>query len=540
MRAPLAVAVSSLLLFACEGRIALPFGSSAPPPDLTAGENVGEEGMRRLSRYELDSVLADLLGDTSNSAQALLPQDTTDPFDNDFTGQMPSLTLITAAEQLAIGAADRVLADPVKRAAIVPCTPTGPSDQGCLRTVITSLGKRFLRRTLTPQEVNDYLSLQSLAIEANDFDVGVKLVIRTLMQEPEFLYRIEVGAPVASQPGVFKLSPNEVATRLSFFLWGTTPPDWLIDQAESGQLATKEQVRAAAAQLIADPKARARIERFHALWLGYWRLPHALDLTTAMQTESGALVDKVVFDSGSADYFDLFNSDQTYVNQLLADNYGMTGFTGGTGFAWTPYGSLPRKGLLGQGSVLSQGTKFADSSPTQRGIYIRTRLLCQTIPPPPPSVNADQPPTSANSSPCKVDRYSSHSTNGNCHSCHMNLDPVGFGLENYDKQGAWRTTDTGLPQCPIAGTGTIAGLPGGDKAFAAEPGLTDVLLQSGQFEQCIVTQVYRFAMGRREQAADQPLISNLTTAFKANGRVFNSMLLDFVSDETFTYRKQEP
>ncbi len=540
MRTQLLALVAGLLLAGCEGRasLQLPKGG-APPPALGADESVGVEGMRRLSRVELDTVLNDLLGDTSNSAQGLLPADTTDPFDNDYTGQEPSLILVSAVEQLASDAADRVMADPAKRAAVVTCNPTGPSDQGCLRTVVTSLGKRFLRRSLTAQEVNDYLTLQSLAIEANDFDVGVKLVIRALMQEPEFLYRVEVGTPVDGQPGVFKLTPNELATRLSFFLWGTTPPEWLIDQAEGGQLATKDQIRAAAAQLLADPRARARVERFHALWLGYWRLPHALDLTTAMQTESAALVDQVVFDS-SSDYFSLFTSDRTYVNQLLADNYGLPGFTGGTGWAWTPYGTAKRKGLLAHGSVLSQGTKFADSSPTQRGIFVRSRLLCQLIAPPPPSVNVDQAPTSANQSPCKVDRYSSHSTVGNCHACHQNLDPIGFGLENFDKQGAWRDTDTGLPQCPISGDGNIAGLPNGAGAFNGEVGLSDLLLQSGMFEQCIVTQVYRFAMGRREQPADAALISALTDGFKSKGRIFAGLLLDFVTDDTFQYRKEEP
>ncbi len=540
MRTAMALAIAALVA-GCEGRatLQLPHGQSAPPPTLANDEVVGVSGMRRLSRVELDTVLSDVLGDTSNSAQALLPQDPTDPFDNDYPSQQPSLILVSAVEQLANDAADRVMADPVKRAAVVTCTPTGPGDQGCLRTVIDSLGRKLLRRSLTPQEENDYLSLQSLAVEANDFDTGVKLVIRAMLQEPDFLYRAEVGVPVDGQPGVYKLTGVELASRLSFFLWGTTPPDWLLDQAEGGQLQTKAQIRAAAAQLLADPKARERIERFHALWLGYWRLPHAIDLTTAMQTESAALIDKVVFDSNS-DYFELFNADSTYVNQLLATNYGLTNFTGGSGFAWTSYGSSPRKGLLAHGSVLSQGTKFADSSPTQRGIFVRSRLLCQAIAPPPPSVNVDQAPTAPNMSPCKVDRYSSHSTSGNCHACHQNLDPIGFGLENFDKQGAWRDTDTGLPQCPIAGNGTIAGLPGGDKSFTGETGLTDMLTGSGLFEQCIVTQVYRFAMGRREQPQDAALITALTDGFKSKGRLFNGLLLDFVSDDTFTYRREEP
>ncbi len=537
----LAVLATFFVLAACEGTatLQLPKGMRpGDPPQLPANAEVGVSGIRRLTRVELDTALADLIGDTSNSAQRLLPADSTDPFDNDYRTQLPSAALIESIEQLATDAATRVMADPAKRAAIVPCTATGPGDTGCLNAVISSLGRKVLRRPLTDAEIANYATLQSYAVEAGSFDVGVKLVIRALLQEPEFLYRVEIGVPVDGTPAVFRLGAYELATRLSFFLWGTTPPDWLLDAALNGELGNQAGVRANAAKLLDDPRAKARVERFHALWLGYYRLPHAIDLTTAMQAESAALVDKVVF-TDKSDYFELFRSDQSFLNSKLATHYGIANFAGGAGFAWTPYGAAPRKGLLSHGSVLSNGAKFSDTSPTQRGIFVRTRLLCTEVGKPPPSVNADMPPVSATASNCKADRYASHASTGNCKTCHQGLDPIGFGIEQFDQAGVYRTTDNGAPTCALDGKGKIAGLPAGDVEFQGVTGLSDVLMNSGKFEQCIVTQIFRFASGRREAPADLALIDNLTTGFKNKNRIFSELLLDYVSDSTFAFRKDE-
>ncbi len=525
-----------LLLLGCEGtaNFQLPPGMMQPPTELPSDATVGVSGLRRLTRVELDATISDLLGDTTAAAQQLLPPDSNDPFDNDYRTQLPSAALIESVEQLALDTATRTLADPVKRARIVPCTPTGANDTGCLNAVISALGRRFLRRPLTDAEVANYATLQSFAIEANSFELGVKLVIRALVQEPEFLYRVEVGTAVGNE-GVWRLGPYEMASRLSFFLWGTTPPDWLLDSAQNGELAGKEGVRAAAAKLLADPKAKQRIERFHALWLGYYRLPHAIELTRALQAESAALVDKVVFED-KADYFELFRSNQTYLSPTLATHYGIA-FTG-TASAWTPYGAVKRKGLLSHGSVLSAGAKFADTSPTQRGIFVRSRLLCTEVPAPPANANVDAPPTSPTSN-CKVDRYAAHASTGNCKTCHASLDPIGFGIENFNRAGQFRTTDDGEPTCTIEGKGKITGLPAGDVAFEGVTGLSELLMDSGRFEQCIVKQVFRFASGRREAPADLALIDNLTSGFQKKNRQFSELLLDYVSDDTFAFRREE-
>lgn len=490
-------------------------------------EAVGVSGLRRLTRVELDATLRDLLGEPNPLARTLLPPDPTDPFDNDYRQQLASTTLVDSLEALAQQAAERTVADMSRKARVLPCMPTGANDATCYRLFVRTFGRQALRRPLTDEEVERFMPLHALGVEANSFDTAVTLALRAFLQHPEFIYRVELGVP--SDQGIVQLTGFHRATRLSYLIVGSTPPDWLLDDAAAGTLTTREGVRAAAQKLLTDPRARPQVERFHALWLGYHRLPHAAQLTAAMQAESDALVDRVVFDP-NADYLTLFTATETFIDPTLAQHYGLT-FTG-TQPAWTMYGAAPRKGLLSHGSVLSQGVKFADSSPTQRGIFIRNRLLCQEVPPPPPGVNVDEQPTS--SSPCKKDRYQAHASAGGCKGCHSTIDPIGFGLERFDRQGRYRTTDDNLPQCAIEGSGTVDGT-----TFNGPTGLADALIASGRFEECITTQVFRYAAGRREEVRDHAFISRMTKEFIANDRKFLDLLVELVSDDGFAFRRDE-
>jgi hypothetical protein len=493
---------------------------------------VGPNGMRRLTRVEYDNTIRDLLGDTTRSGFAKLPEDATDPFDNDYKTQQVSGALIEAAETLAQEAAARALADPTKRANLVPCTPQGPSDAACMRSFISRFGRRALRRTMQEEDVQRYLALQAFAVEAQDFWVGVDLVLRAILQDPEFLYRIETGTVMSGPRGLFRLNGFEVATRLSYFIAGTTPSDALLDAAEKGGLESIDARRSAAKTLLADRHAKDRIDYFHALWLGYHQLPHPADLTTAMRAESAALVERVT-SNPSSDYFDLFRSEQTKVNDRLADHYGLPRPGSATG-AWVSYGTSPRRGILSHGSVLSAGAKFDDTSPTLRGVFVRTRLLCETIPPPPPTVNVDKPPE-GDAGTCKVNRYSAHANVGSCYACHQLTDPIGFGLEAYDRTGAFRTHDKGAPECPISGEGELKGT----GKFNGPAGLANMLMSSGRLEACVVTQLYRYAMGRRESVEDQPTLDLLSELFRQKSRSFEELVLDTVSTAAFVNRTEE-
>jgi hypothetical protein len=528
------VGVTLTLLVGCEGKIVSSQGGAPGGAAPSANAlKMGPTGAHRLSRDEYDNTVRDLVGDTVGEGFALLPEDAHDPFDNNYLTQLASQSLVTAAEQVALDVSQRLIADSQRLQTLLPCTPTGPGDAACLKAFIATFGRRALRRPLTDTEVSEYAALQSFAVEKNDFKVAVGLVVQAMLQDPEFLYRIERGTPAAGVAGTFRLSAFEVATRLSYFLWGSTPPDWLLDAAGTGQLATGDQIRTAAVRLLGDAHARTRVDRFHALWLGFHQLPHPVDLTQAFRTESGALIQKVVFED-RADYFQLFTSTQTYASAMLVTKYGLSATPPASGYAWVPYGNSGRKGILSQGAVLSAGAKFGDTSPTQRGIFVRSRLLCETIQPPPPNVDVDQKPTSPTSN-CKVDRYQAHSASGNCNTCHRRLDPVGFGLEAYDTSGTFRTHDLGEPTCLISGDGVLDGVGN----FNGPGALADLLVASPAFEGCITTQLFRFAMGRNETVDDADLISQLTRSFHDGQRHFDQLLLDVVSDPRFVHRREE-
>jgi hypothetical protein len=512
-----------ILLVACEGRILTP----GPAPFVS---DLGAGGLRRLTRFEYDNSLETLLGDTSRPGFATLPEDAVTPFDNDYATQQVSTALVEAAEQLAQDAAAAAMADPVRRAALLPCQPSGPGDADCLRKFITTFGRRALRRPLASDEVDRYLTLQSFAIEDQRFETGVEWVIRVILQHPEFLYHVEVGTPEGADPAVRRLTDFELASRVSFLLLGTTPDDELLDEAEVGHLSDVTARRAHAEQLLSDPRAADQLDRFHALWLGYAQLPHPADLTAAMRAESRALVTRVVLDE-KRDYRDLFRFTQTRVGDLLAEQYGLPlpGME-----AWVDYGSDGRAGILSHGSVLSAFGKFGDTSPTQRGKFVRTRLFCQPIPPPPPTVNVDNPPP-ATTSRCKIDRYAAHRAQATCNSCHEKMDPIGFGLERYDGAGGYRTVEPDAPECTISGDGEIVGI----GTFNGPGELGGLVIASGLLEPCLVRQVYRFAYGRQDAPRDEGDIQRLATGFTANGARLDQLLLEVVASEPFSLTRQE-
>ncbi|MDB4983797.1 MAG: Cellulose-binding domain protein [Myxococcales bacterium] len=513
-------------------------GATGVAMNVPAGLAVGASGLHRLSRIEYDNSLRDLLGDTTRPGFAKLPEDVNDPFDNDYKTQLVSGALVATAETLATDASTRLLADPARRDTVVGCKPTGPSDAKCMDTFVRAFGRRAFRRPLTTDEVAAYVGLQSFAVEAGDFYAGVDLVVRAVLQDPSFLYRVEVGVPVAGQTGVYQLDDYEIGARLSYFLWGTTPSDELLDLAATGSLATSAGRRSAATKLLADARGAERVRSFHSFWLGYHQLPVDAQLGDMLRAETDALVTRVVLEK-KADYLELFRWPETFLTDAAATRYGLPAPGSATG-AWVSYGANPRRGILSHGAVLATGAKFDDTSPTLRGVFVRNRLLCQVVPPPPPNVMVDQPPP-ATTTRCKIDRYAAHRAGG-CAGCHSLTDGIGFGLENYDRTGLYRATEAAAPECAIAGAGQIVGStagPTGDGKFNGPAGLGELLIASGGLEGCVVTQLFRMAHGRRETSNDMPALATLTDGFKKNGRTFDTLMVDVAAADAFGYRRLE-
>lgn len=490
---------------------------------------------RRLSRAELDHVLLDVFGDTTEPARRHLSEDEHTPYDNDYTLHVASQTYVDGLDVLAEDVATRVLADPALRARVVPCTPASAGDRDCFRQVIERLGRRLLRRPLSPEEVGEYSTLISFATEQNPyvatgFDTAVGLLIQTLLQDPEFLHRVEAGTPTAT-PGVLQLGPYELASRMSFLIWGSGPDDALLDDAAAGRLATPEGRRTAARRLLADPRAKLQVQRFHAMWLGYRAIPGSPELIEGFNRETGTLIDRVIFDERSS-YLDLFRSSETYLDAALADHYGLPRPQGATGWVAYPQESK-RAGILSHGSVLAAFSKFTDTSPTQRGILVRTRLMCVPIGRPPANVNADQPPGEG-SAACKKDRYAEHVLNQSCASCHDQMDPIGFGLENFDVAGRWREHDEGKPECRIDGQGAAPGL----GSFSGPAQLAEKLIEQQVIDACTVQQYLSFALGRALRPEEAALSAEVLAGFRGTGHAFDTMIVEYVASEPFARRRE--
>ncbi|MDQ3036360.1 MAG: DUF1592 domain-containing protein [Myxococcota bacterium] len=542
-----------LFALACVVALACPglgcTGSLADPPAGPPGtptrpapttQTASVSGARRLSQSELDHTLRDLLGDTTSPASRILAEDEYAPYDNDYTTQSASRALIESLQSLAEDVANRTTADAAARARLVPCTPASAGDVACFRMFVESFVARALRRPVTSVDVDAYMPLLAFATEENeyvdnDFYTAVNLVIRAVLQDPEFLYRIEVGTPTA-EAGVADLSDHEIATRMAFLLWGTTPDDELLADAAAGRLRASEGRRAVAERMMAHANAREQLHRFHAMWLGYRSIPLSAELVAGLNQETTALIDRVVFEQDRP-YTELFTLGETYLDPALATHYQLPAPSGGAA-GWVPYpADSGRAGILSHGSVLAAFSKFTDTSPTQRGIFVRTRLMCDSIAAPPPTVDVDQPPGGEGmEGVCKSDRYTLHSDmSTSCAGCHMQMDPIGFGLEQFDISGRARTHDDGLPECTIEGVGELPGV--GEFSGPAELG--QMLVDAGEIDDCVVRQLWEFSVGREVMTLERTAVVALVEQFRSGGHSMRQLMVDMIASPRFAMRAEE-
>ncbi|MBT8470746.1 MAG: DUF1592 domain-containing protein [Deltaproteobacteria bacterium] len=521
-------------LASCTGDISGAAGPRVPPGvnPLTDAAGLGPSGARRLTRDEYRQTLSDLLQIDPGADIELLPADDRTPFDNDYTTQLPSRSLVDAIKAIADRTTSTAMADAVYRASLLGCEPVFADDESCLRTFIAAFGRRALRRPLSAEELDEYAQFIEFARDGDDFYIAVDMVVRALLQDVEFIYRIEVGDPVQGRAGVFRLTDFELAARLSYFLWGSTPDDWLLDAAAAGELWTSEGREGAVTRMMQDPRATARVQSFHAQWMGYDDIPVPGDLGPLLRAETDALVARVVLEE-RRNWHDLFTFEETFVDTELADHYGLTRPDGSEG--WVNYGDGGRGGILSHGSFLSGGAKFGDTSPVLRGILVRERLLCTKIPPPDPSlnVNTDEPPVGEDPNACKVERYAMHASGG-CAGCHSQTDPIGFGLENYGPAGAFREHDIDRPECAITGDGELVGV----GSFNGPRELGQLLVESGELDPCLVEQFHRFVVGRPARAEDVRVVDALTDDFVQSPR-FDALLTRVALSEAFGYRVEE-
>lgn len=497
--------------------------------------------LRRLTRRELQDCLADLLPGIAIDAELIrsLPDDAGEVFDNDASHQEASEKLVVAVNRIAEDMAVKVSgASDAVRASILGNSVRDPNDLAALRATVRGFGTRAFRRPLMDDEVKGYVdAFQPLGARAGSLAVAVERVISAMLQDVDFVYRVERFEDYGK--GV--LTPYSVATRMSFLLWGAAPDSALLAHAAEGKLATEEGRRDVARSMLGHAKARAHVPRLFAEWFGYEAsLERAATLAPTLRAklrvESDELVRRVVFDDQRA-WSDVFTFGETFIDAEVAANYGDVGAVPPGGSRWVPYRKeSERRGILGHGSLLSIGSKFADTSPTQRGIMIRARLLCTPPQKTPPDlkINVDKPPPSA--SKCKAPGYAALLANPVCGGCHQGMDPVGFGLERYDVSGRYRTTEPAGAECPIDGRGTFLASDGSKRPFSGPGELGAALISSGGLDACLAQRVFEFAQGRPKQTSDgETLGSTLKLVGDSRGRL-QELLVAIVASPGFALR----
>jgi hypothetical protein len=492
---------------------------STPAPLPPVPAVAAPSGAQRLSVAQYRNAVHDLFGQNIAVPTALEPDTSLSGFVSIGSAQSAiSPRGVEQYEEAAYKIAEQALSSSYQRAALVPCQPAGPADEACARAFVAKLGRRVWRRPLTEQEIAEITAVTTGAgAKLGDFYQGVEFGIAALLQAPSFLYRPAFGeADPAS--GARRATSYEMASRLSFFLWNSTPDDALLDAADRGELTTDSGVEAAATRMLADVRARAGLRNFvteHLRLDLLDQLSKDTKIFTYFSPEVGpAAREETLLDFEHAafdqdgDYRDLFTSRRTFVNPKLASMYEVLA-PSADGFAEVELpASVPRRGLLGQVSFLSLYAHPTSSSATLRGKLVRTVLLCGDIPPPPVNVNTALPEPTPDA-PTLRDREKAHLSDSFCAGCHLQMDPIGLSLENFDGIGRYRLKDNGTL---IDATGELDGT-----TFSDAVGLAETVRSHPALGPCFVRRMYEYATSFPQDPSERGVIKALAARFEASG-----------------------
>jgi hypothetical protein len=438
-------------------------------------------------------------------------------------------------ETSARAVAAAAMGDEANLGALVGCTPAGPDDAACHEEFVRRFGRRVFRRPLEAVEVEAYVGLaQQAATDFADFYAGVEYAVAAFLQSPNFLYQVEIGETSAEAANQRVLTATEVASRMSFFLLDTTPSDALLDAAAAGDLATRDGVREAARMLLEEDAARAAIGNFYGEVFrlrDLEKVPKDAEvfpqfspaLAQAMREETLALIEDVVWDR-DADFLEVLDAPYTYANAELGALYGVE--VTGDGFEKV---DLPaeqgRGGLFGQASFLTVFGHATTTSPTLRGRFIRETILCQSIPAPPNDVVTEFPPDSE--AQTMRQKLEAHRTDPSCSGCHVLMDGIGLGLENFDGLGVYRTTENG------ATIDAVSVIDEGGETFEGAAELGTQLREHPAVPGCIVRNVFRGATGHVETAGEAGEIAALEASFSGSGHRLQDLLVELVASDGF-------
>jgi hypothetical protein len=428
------------------------------------------------------------------------------------------------------------------RRKIFTCRPTTASEeQSCAAEVVENLIARAYRGVTNDYDLRDAMNFYGQGRKKGDFENGVRMALQSILMSPRFLFRLE-SAPSKTASQTYALGDKDLATRLSFFLWDTLPDAELMKAATQGLLRTPEGLEKQVRRMLADGRSESLSSRFAAQWLrlqdldlihpDYLLYPQYDDtLAQSMRRESELFFDSIVHDDRSV--LDLLTADYSFVNERLATHYGIPNVTG-SAFRRVV---LPdyRRGLLGQGSILTLTSVADRTSPVLRGKWVMEVLL-GTPPPPPPNVPAlddSTKPVSGGKRLSTRERMEEHRKDPTCNSCHRVIDPLGLALDNFDVTGAWRIKDNEVPVDAVGDLydGTKMNGPAGLRQALLKH--SDMVLRS--FTENLLT----YALGRRIEYSDMPTVRAIVRDAAKNNNRMSSFILGVVNSPAFRMVKPD-
>ena len=433
--------------------------------------------------------------------------------------------------------------DTPSRRAIFVCRPQGlASETPCAREILAHVATKAFRR---PMQANDpavdaLMAFYDAGRKQQDFDAGIQQGVARLLADPQFLYRVEAERTDLADGAVYRISDLELASRLSFFLWSSIPDDTLLQLASANQLSDPKVLEQQVRRMLADPRSSALVENFVGQWLHLRELRNAQpsdrefdeNLRQAFQQETQLLFGNVVHEDRSV--VELLDADYTFLNDRLARHYGIADVRGSYMRRVSLAKDSPRRGLLGQGSILTVTSVGDRTSPVMRGAWVMENLMGAPVPRPPPGVEADLKAEEVAAKPTTVRaRLERHRADPSCAMCHQIMDPIGFSLENFDLVGRWRERDGSAP------VDTSGKLVDGTPLSSPQALRAALLARSDSFMTSFTEKLLTYALGRRIEHYDQPAIRDIVRDADRQNDRFSAVVLGIVNSEPFQFKAKQ-
>ena len=461
-------------------------------------------------------------------------------FTNDFESAATGADRNLLVDRLVLRGPVGVASPPdVKRDRLIPCDPAALGRRTCAAHAIRTVTERAWRRPIAESELLALLGIYDLVIVEDDFDLAVATAVKAAMLSPWFVFRVELDDN-ANDPTPHPLSPHELAARLSYFIWSSTPDDALLDAAASGALETDEQIAQQVARMLGDARAEALVDNFAGQWLFIRAVDDAAPdgatwpdfddpLRAAMKEEMTLFFTTFLDEDRSM--LELLTARETFLNERLAAHYGLTGFTfpADGSFTRVAFDGERRIGILTQGAMLTATSYPLRTSPTRRGKWMLEQLLCQGPPPPPPGVEGLAEDSTTQDPATVRERLEQHAADPTCASCHVRMDAMGFALEHFDAVGVWRDSDQGQP---IDAAAQIDGEP-----FDGAVALGAWIASQRSVPRCMAQQLYTYALGRGPQTTDWPVINAINGRFEEGGYRLSELVEAIALSTSFRSRR---